>query len=242
MDHTLYLPHLFQSTFPRGKRLLTLAANSVNFTISIHVPAWGTTISRFYKGLGKRISIHVPAWGTTRQQHRYRQHRSYFNPRSRVGNDTITKNFSLLHKAFQSTFPRGERQYVDKLNELCEYFNPRSRVGNDKYSTRIINMDNEFQSTFPRGERHTLPHCSTFSCKISIHVPAWGTTFKFDFHSTLSIFQSTFPRGERLNMRSFRQYVVYFNPRSRVGNDSINHTTFLIKYYFNPRSRVGNDF
>ena len=34
---------------------------------------------------------------------------------------------------------------------------------------------------------------------------------------------------------------MYFNPRSRVGNDSASFSGFYIRKYFNPRSRVGND-
>ena len=33
--------------------------------ISIHVPAWGTTIICTWDFSDIRISIHVPAWGTT---------------------------------------------------------------------------------------------------------------------------------------------------------------------------------
>ena len=36
--------------------------------ISIHVPAWGTTLKERAKDLQLRISIHVPAWGTTREK------------------------------------------------------------------------------------------------------------------------------------------------------------------------------
>ena len=35
--------------------------------------------------------------------------------------------------------------------------------------------------------------------------------------------------------------MVYFNPRSRVGNDLINRFDPPQNKYFNPRSRVGND-
>ena len=34
--------------------------------ISIHVPAWGTTMVAFGASAVFIISIHVPAWGTTR--------------------------------------------------------------------------------------------------------------------------------------------------------------------------------
>ena len=54
---------------------------------------------------------------------------------------------------------------------------------------------------------------------ISIHVPAWGTTFLLESGLGSSSFQSTFPRGERLYVARQCSCLVYFNPRSRVGND-----------------------
>ena len=125
-----------------------------------------------------------------------------------------------MHELFQSTFPRGERQYGVGTLYKFSYFNPRSRVGND--NTYPINIQ---------------------SLCISIHVPAWGTTVHMtasDVHSTFQstfprgerphnaldlcpdcIFQSTFPRGERpLRVMIPLPSLCYFNPRSRVGNDA----------------------
>ena len=142
-------------------------------SISIHVPAWGTTEcclhplrshefqSTFprgerqgvthYLGVYEYISIHVPAWGTT-----------------------LGKTKSLNELKFQSTFPRGERRmpYLQRLGN-CN-FNPRSRVGNDV----VMTYDD-------------------YAYGISIHVPAWGTTVTAIGVLTGQIFQSTFPRGER---------------------------------------------
>ena len=56
--------------------------------ISIHVPAWGTTNVAFNSGLAIDISIHVPAWGTT----------------------GTAFSIELKDMQFQSTFPRGERR------------------------------------------------------------------------------------------------------------------------------------
>ena len=57
---------------------------------------------------------------------------------------------------------------------------------------------------------------------ISIHVPAWGTTTVPPVGIAIfPEFQSTFPRGERLRMRCQEHTLeYYFNPRSRVGNDT----------------------
>ena len=166
-----------------------------HITISIHVPAWGTTTSECVLQIWCNISIHVPAWGTTDalnnntlvlqfQSTFPRGERqvlstsptsdSNFNPRSRVGNDggEIAKEATEL--LFQSTFPRGERQKKGTTGGKLENFNPRSRVGNDEYDVDIC-ANNE----------------------ISIHVPAWGTTCR-----------SLLP-----------DISDHFNPRSRVGND-----------------------
>ena len=80
-------PRIFQSTFPRGERRVLTQSCQPGLHISIHVPAWGTTVSpllsvpfnkfqsTFPRGerpssqvlsaLLSQISIHVPAWGTT---------------------------------------------------------------------------------------------------------------------------------------------------------------------------------
>ena len=56
------------------------------------------------------------------------------------------------------------------------YFNPRSRVGNDAaapmITTTAINFNPRSRVGNDKDERYTLPE----SLKISIHVPAWGTT------------------------------------------------------------------
>ena len=58
----------FQPTFPRGERPDSDGGASKLDFISIHVPAWGTTITGCYFWRFNDISIHVPAWGTTQQQ------------------------------------------------------------------------------------------------------------------------------------------------------------------------------
>ena len=47
-----------------GTTLVALAVAALA-SISIHVPAWGTTITLWEHLTNTRISIHVPAWGTT---------------------------------------------------------------------------------------------------------------------------------------------------------------------------------
>ena len=57
----------FQSTCPQGARLPGLKMFAVNF-ISIHVPTRGTTSGCFLRRFCLTISIHVPTRGTTLQR------------------------------------------------------------------------------------------------------------------------------------------------------------------------------
>ena len=123
---------MFQSTFPRGERLMGEVDARVKKIVSIHVPARGTTKDIREHIARDNVSIHVPARGTTRP------------PGHAKDNIPV----------FQSTFPRGERRGSRKCLEIpCHRFNPRSREGNDCLMLRIPPLLVLFQSTFPRGER-----------------------------------------------------------------------------------------
>ena len=117
-----------------------LHSNQKADTISIHVPAWGTTscyntyntifpfqstfprgerrVCSRYNVLPTLISIHVPAWGTTGSIPGSAFNISYFNPRSRVGNDFHPFSIPASYHVFQSTFPRGERQQISTIFHL----------------------------------------------------------------------------------------------------------------------------
>ena len=83
-----FIDGLFQSTHPRGVRLLPAFPRGGNTGISIHAPAWGATQPRFVRYHWLPISIHAPAWGATYYPHN-----------------------KLIANQFQSTHPRGVRQY-----------------------------------------------------------------------------------------------------------------------------------
>ena len=99
---------------------------------------------------------------------------------------------------------------------------------------------------------------------VSIHVPARGTTRKWNYIPVFSQFQSTFPQGERpeefpsascclsvsihvpaRGTTRVNNSIVHvsksFNPRSRKGNDGYPVTDNFPSTSFNPRSRKGND-
>ena len=77
----------FQSTRPRGARLHQ-GAGRCRHRVSIHAPAWGATGFRGFRGFRGLVSIHAPAWGAT--CHGVRLFcRACFNPRARVGRDSV---------------------------------------------------------------------------------------------------------------------------------------------------------
>ena len=106
---------------------------------------------------------------------------------------------SLKEAVFQSTLPRGERR--------------KGRV--IRWKALL------FQSTLPRGERHTRSISSKPFNRISIHAPARGATWGYNFCKVSS---------------------VNFNPRSREGSDFVDLDANLAVGNFNPRSREGSDY
>ncbi len=166
------------------------------------------------------VSIHVPARGTTSPPYIVFTTAACFNPRSRTGNDSSSSVTSPSTHTFQSTFPHGERPKIIKQDQ----------------------EDLRFQSTFPHGERRLYLSSTDARRRVSIHVPARGTTKK---------------------IRILFAYRSGFNPRSRTGNDSMSFhvlvhrivsihvpargtTGYLLQLClklksFNPRSRTGND-
>ena len=110
---------------------------------------------------------------------------------------------------FQSTFPRGERQYCSEPRHAHNRrFNPRSHEGNDGYTEDNATSIAGFQSTFPRGERRTS--------LIIIY--------------RMRSFQSTFPRGERRSVISGNVNPCCFNPRSHEGNDGVSEADHSFLY------------
>ena len=108
------------------------SGRSISCAISIHVPAWGTTKYLFIMYGIVKISIHVPAWGTTD-----------------LCPDALGWGLISIHVPAWGTTIKGDLELAD---------------------------NNPFQSTFPRGERQWAYQTGALSQRISIHVPAWGTT------------------------------------------------------------------
>ena len=187
---------IFQSTLPRGERRQYPDITDIVFEISIHAPARGATSAKNDFRCGSGISIHAPARGATRMNYR-----------------------NLPDIVFQSTLPRGERPTRFFLTSSSYNFNPRSREGSDCSPCDSISIVDISIHAPARGatlvllcrqmrDFHFNPRSREGSdvfrgkmyfakLKISIHAPARGATAVHATVSRLLIFQSTLPRGER---------------------------------------------
>ena len=174
--------HWFQSTHPRGVRLPVMRRRFQPHHVSIHAPAWGTTL-RQTSGQRldscfnprTRVGCDCGCWcGPTAS--------SRFNPRTRVGCDEWSQTSQCRNHWFQSTHPRGVRLPVMRRRfqphhvsihapawgttlrqtsgqRLDSCFNPRTRVGCDFYAVGGYRIADRFQSTHPRGVRPRRAPC-----------------------------------------------------------------------------------
>ena len=119
----------FQSTRPRGARLTTAIIVSIIIRVSIHAPAWGATSP----SLGLSLSL------------------GSFNPRARVGRDSLSARPRHTHGCFNPRARVGRDPTW--LAGLCHRasFNPRARVGRDITVNHFGRCASKFQSTRPRG-------------------------------------------------------------------------------------------
>ena len=127
--------YIFQSTLPRGERLLVCVSNCFLLCISIHAPARGATFA-------------IP----TRPFSSF-----YFNPRSREGSDigpfkVIRFNGISIHAP-----ARGATEEALRSLELKNDFNPRSREGSDRLFSSSGIRNSDFNPRSREGSDHTVP-------------------------------------------------------------------------------------
>ena len=145
------------------------------------------------------ISIHVPAWGTTIDTGNFKLCNKNFNPRSRVGNDiiidtvvedydkisihvpawgtTINVSISKGYAHISIHVPAwGTTSIAACVMASMPYFNPRSRVGNDCTPGAACKLLLHFNPRSRVGNDVAPGTSVLLMDSISIHVPAWGTT------------------------------------------------------------------
>ncbi len=193
---------MFQSTRPRGARLVGPSISGVEKTVSIHAPARGATPG----GAGWRrapapVSIHAPARGATPAGSAARAPGDRFNPRAREGRD------ARLHR-------RARELERVSIHAPARGATPAIRRCPSPLPTW-------FQSTRPRGARPRLAEArADLRAVVSIHAPARGATIMPSVAPCPpGRFQSTRPRGARPSrLRSTAS--AGFNPRAREGRDT----------------------
>ena len=113
---------------------------------------WGATSAFIVSKLDKIVSIHAPVWGATDYFYQYIIVAS-FNPRTRVGCDTVGKSKGSNLKSFNPRTRVGCDLKNLGFGGVFYRFNPRTRVGCDP----------------PKPDDEG-------SCGVSIHAPVWGAT------------------------------------------------------------------
>ena len=127
-----------------------MKSNAVTFLYKFSHRKWHHS-ERDSKLVG--VSIHVPTRGTT---------------------ESI--ELDVYFKAFQSTFPQGERRCaVEDCDRYVRGFNPRSRKGND---VKAMPSDQKIRVSIHVPARGTTTGRNPYiqGDNVSIHVPARGTT------------------------------------------------------------------
>ena len=121
--------------------------------VSIHAPAWGATNSVSGNSVGTDVSIHAPAWGATPRNIRLIRSFFSFNPRTRMGCDTLVGNC-----------------YTYSLVSIhAPAWGATSTSASHRHHRRVSIHAPAWGATL-----HS--HIARQEYAVSIHAPAWGAT------------------------------------------------------------------
>ena len=115
-----------------------------------------------------------------------------------------------LVRQFQSTRPRGARQFRDNILKGENMFQSTRPRGARRHNPRDTCNRGRFQSTRPRGARHNLSEIQRSEISVSIHAPARGAT-SFNAPSCTCC--------------------DCFNPRAREGRDLNSNMSMIISHH-----------
>ena len=234
------IPFKFQSTRPRGTRLLSQSAPSSPFCFNPRVRE-----GRDAAGIpqGKKFLC--------------------FNPRVREGRDRVVTHYCLFLR-FQSTRPRGTRLPSSSLHIVTMGFQSTRPRGTRR---RHLSQHRRPPVSIHASARDaTADGVGQVELNlVSIHASARDATMTSFRSASVSVFQSTRPRGTRLAQDAHVFQPVHvsihasardatrsgcsclsacscFNPRVREGRDPAENRQGLHGGCFNPRVREGRDF
>ncbi len=146
---------------------------------------------------------------------------SSFNPRPRMGGDTLRPCTRSAWRVFQSTPPHGgRREMMDsetfffgvsihapawgatsstpRSSRKATGFNPRPRMGGDWYFAVTAYNADAVSIHAPAWGATVIRHQNSTVLLVSIHAPAWGATVVLrNLKKDICMFQSTPPHGGR---------------------------------------------
>ena len=168
------------------------------------------------------ISIHAPAWGATPLQIGAFEVSCDFNPRARVGRDSMSPMENMRGESFQSTRPRGARRRHGE-RQRCR---PQISIHAPAWGATIDVML-KMKAVFKQISIHAPAWGATgwrrsdgSGRRISIHAPAWGATeelLAMEKSEEISIHAPAWGATVYRNMSRMTSHD--FNPRARVGRD-----------------------
>src|SRR6185295_15459932 len=166
----------FQSTPPRGRRLLLRLQASARVVVSIHAPAREATISSISLRLAPQGFNPRPRAGGDAGLTAARPSSDSFNPRPRAGGDGAARGASAPAGCFNPRPRAGGDRFHSSVFTLTWSFNPRPRAGGDPMDLDPSAGERWFQSTPPRGRRPLPLQRLHAHPDVSIHAPAREAT------------------------------------------------------------------
>ena len=148
------LLQVFQSTLPRGERLLMfcLIVPLLNFNPRSHE---GSDILPVPPPAAVSISIHAPTRGATVIYSHKKESRRFQSTLPRGERQRRFLKFPS-EQGFQSTLPRGERQSYIPTKKRVDDFNPRSHEGSDAGVATSVSSAVDFNPRSHEGSDHRL--------------------------------------------------------------------------------------
>ena len=218
------IPHIFQSTLPRGSDYLTATELLSIVEFQSTLPR-GSDASALIKPLIRKdfnprslAGATIPLVGLSRRS-------DYFNPRSLAG-ATIPLNLTCVRLAFQSTLPRGSDGNQQRPLRGNINFNPRSLAGATLTVSVCTIVVPVFQSTLPRGS-DLSGGCGRSGSPADFNPRSLaGATMAAALRDKVKAeFQSTLPRGSDVLCLYFRNIPTAISihapsrERHRIQND-----------------------
>ena len=235
---------IFQSTLPHGERPRSSTAQSAKFVFQSTLPH------------GERRRVR--SWT--------RSSDTYFNPRSRMGSDVITRVYpygkgiqiSIHAPAWGATEVRGSflvsflisihapawgaTAMVFLISGVLSDFNPRSRMGSDRPATTVWDARRDFN---PRSRMGSDSDCwwSRLCGRNFNPRSRMGSDRSFTVAANnRRKFQSTLPHGER--RKALAMFVARWRFQSTLPHGErprLRTRSHRSRRHFNPRSRMGSD-